>query len=74
MLFSFKCVILNYVNSKGGVHVMANDYKIRLLLSKASAYKAGFIRAVASGDTEAAENWKKGYQQIRERIYELKKA
>jgi hypothetical protein len=50
---------------------VANDYKIRLLLSKACAYKAGFIRAVASGDTEAAKNWKKGYQSLKERIYEL---
>jgi hypothetical protein len=53
---------------------MANDYMIRLLLSKSCAYKAGFMRAVASGDTEAAKNWKKGYQSIKERIYVLKKA
>lgn len=53
---------------------MANDHLIRLLVSKSCAYKAGFLRAVANGDAEAAKNWKKGYQLLKERIYELKKA
>lgn len=52
---------------------MANEYMIRLLLSKSCAYKAGFVRATASGDVVAAKNFKKGYQSIKERIYELKK-
>lgn len=51
---------------------MTKESIIRLLTSKARAYKAGFKRAVANGDAESAESWKKGYQSIQERIYELR--
>jgi hypothetical protein len=46
---------------------------IRLLLSKSMAYKDGYAKAAAKGDMEAAQKWKEGYQEIKERIYELKK-
>lgn len=52
---------------------MSNEYMIRLLQSKSCAYKAGYARATASGDTAAAKNFKKGYQEIKEQIYALKK-
>jgi hypothetical protein len=51
---------------------MTKDKKIRLLTSKSQAYKSSYIKAVEDGDTEAAANWKKGYQEIKEEIYELK--
>jgi hypothetical protein len=57
----------------GRVFKMSYDYKIRLLLSKSCAYKAGYERAVVCGDTAAAKKWKKGYQSIKEEIYLLKK-
>jgi hypothetical protein len=52
---------------------LANERIIRLLLSKSMAYKTGYARAAANGDTAAALKWKLGYQQIKEKIYELKK-
>lgn len=52
---------------------MANEYMIRLLLSKSCAYKAGYARATANGDTVAAKNFKKGYQLIKEEIFDLKR-
>ena len=51
---------------------MSKESTIRLLISKSYAYKAGFEKAVADGDIEAAKSWKKGYQSIKERICELK--
>lgn len=51
---------------------MSNERIIRLLISKSSAYKDGYARAIAKGDTYAAKKWKEGYQLIKERIYDLK--
>lgn len=50
---------------------MTNESKIRLLINKSIAYKAGFKRAVEDGDTAAADKWKEGYQGIKARIAEL---
>lgn len=52
---------------------MTNERMIRLLISKSLAYKDGYARATAKGDAKAAQKWKRGYQEIKERIYELKK-
>ncbi|MGE4353377.1 MAG: hypothetical protein AB7D36_04765 [Oscillospiraceae bacterium] len=51
---------------------MRNEAKVRLLLSKSQAYRAGYSKAVAKGDTDAAEKWKEGYQSIKDKISELK--
>ncbi|SHI09771.1 hypothetical protein SAMN02745823_02378 [Sporobacter termitidis DSM 10068] len=51
---------------------MTTEGKIRLLVSKSFAYKAGFKRAVLSGDTVTAEKWREGYHVIKEKIDELK--
>jgi hypothetical protein len=58
---------------KGGVLSLTNEGVIRLLVSKSLAYKDGYARATAKGDKAAAKKWKEGYQEIKERIYELRK-
>jgi hypothetical protein len=56
-----------------GNNQLTNAGVIRLLESKSIAYKGGYARATANGDTASAKKWKKGYQEIKERIYKLRK-
>lgn len=51
---------------------MTKEGKIRLLISKSHAYKLGFKKAQEDKDVEAADKWKAGYQNIVEKIDELK--
>lgn len=71
-IFRHNMLYLTYVNWKRCVE-LTNEGKIQLLISKSIAYKDGYARATAKGDTAAAKKWKEGYQQIKERIYQLKK-
>jgi hypothetical protein len=59
--------------TRGGVLSLTNEGVIRILVCKSLAYKDGYLRATERGDTAAAKKWKVGYQEIKERIYELKK-
>ena len=52
--------------------MLTKESTILYLRTKLQAYKAGFIRATAKGDSSAAIKWKDGYLAIQERIAELK--
>jgi hypothetical protein len=56
------------------VLILKKESTILLLESKLRAYKNGFLRAKENNDEAAALKWKKGYREIRDRIYEIKQS
>lgn len=50
---------------------MSNEKTVLLMRSKLQVYKAGYLRAVAKEDLDAAQKWKDGCASIEEEIVRL---